>query len=165
MSSKKKVTARQYRWKGCKWWGLNILWGLFPLGLAYILSYNSDGNIGDKTIYNMIHKEGFLLFVCCGLMGAVMVDYVIGGHKIHGLIAFLVYATPFSLIIILVIQYVFTHEEVTRDRLFDIQSFGTIARLVISTVYCILAKGHLYSLEELKERKALGILPKQATQH
>src|SRR5690606_20957817 len=89
----RKITYGHYYWKSLKWFIGNLLFGMVPLLLMWLVQELTHGLTGGDEINNLLH-EGVIHFLCIALMGAVMTEFLISGVMFGGFSVFAIYVFP-----------------------------------------------------------------------
>jgi hypothetical protein len=71
---KVEITIWRYLIKSVKWCLGNTIFGLAPLILLYIVFAMSHSSVFEDKINELI-SDGVILFVCCAITGAIVVEY------------------------------------------------------------------------------------------
>lgn len=147
-----KFSYRTYLWKSFKWVVGNAVFGLAPIIFMWAVFGASDGNIGNDEIRHIIH-DGAILFVCCAIMGSVLVDHFLSSFRFEklGSIEFLtIYFTPFFILLWLCLKYFLVYDKKINDSCFDISSKTSIVTISFSFLYCVFIKANFYVKEDNK---------------
>lgn len=125
------------------WFISNAAFGLAPL--LFLLAINpllKDQATGHE-IYNQF-KGGIPLFVCCALMGAVIVDILIERLKFRNFAFFAVNVAPFFLLGIICLLYLLILLNHVSSSVFTTFSKFYLFVICFTIVYCTLGKYFLY---------------------
>lgn len=142
-----KITYKNYVIKSAIWYFGNFFFGIVPvlfMGLIYLVSRHK---LGFDDMDKLIH-EGAILFVCCAMMGGVMVDFLQSPFKMGGRQIFVTVIAPILVLGLLCIEYLFVVLKIINADCFNITSLSTIFVVLFSLVYCILNKTVLLIKED-----------------
>lgn len=142
-----KITYRHYYWKSLKWFIGNLLFGLVPLLLMWLVEGLSHGNTGGDEINNILH-EGVIHFLCIALMGAVMTEFLISGIKFGGFSVFAIYIFPLLVLSFVSLEYLLVYLKQTDNKCFDLRSTYTYVVFFLSFIYCTFIKASFYIKED-----------------
>lgn len=143
----KKVTYFNYLKKSFCWLLGNFAFGLGPLLLMGIVYIVSEHKYGFDDIMKLIH-EGAILFVCCAMMGSVLVDFLLAGYRLRGSEVFATFIFPFALLAIVALEYLFIILKIINTDCFNIFSGNSIFVVGCSFGYCLLIKTNLLIKED-----------------
>jgi hypothetical protein len=145
----RKVNYYEYVWRSFKWTILNGALGLAPLIFMCIMSCMSEKDGFSHEITHLI-RDGVHLFVCCALMGAVVVDFWLAGIPVSGMRLVFIYLMPVFVLIFLLFEYLLIYLRIAEAGNFYISSSTSIVVIGLSVLYCIFAKASLYANEDKK---------------
>lgn len=128
------------------WLVANAVLGLAPLIFLVITNQVMEKREASPEIEHLL-EGGIVLFVCCALMGSVIIDIILSKIKLKKLAFFAVNISPFVLLVIICILYLLTILGHVRHDLFT--SFSRFYKFVIifTVLYCTLGKYLLYKSE------------------
>lgn len=135
---------------GCAivWLLSNAVFGLAPL--LFLAAINPA--LDNVKVYEEIHtlvKGGIILFVCCALMGAVVIDILLSNRiKFKKLGYFAVNVSPFILLSIICGIYLMILLGHAHPNIFTTLSKFYTFVIVFTVGYCILGKYLLYKSEQ-----------------
>lgn len=147
---KKPVTFFDYYKKTIKWMIGNTIIGLAPLLFLKLMNTMSKGRICEVAITRIIH-DGVILFVCCAIMGSIVVDFILGGHKLQSGRYFLIIVIPVIVLALLLLAYFLMSLDQVSQNAFQVNTPVTISVIAFSIIYCIFAKTHLFIKEDTKQ--------------
>ena len=143
------ITYGHYYWKSLKWFIGNLLFGLVPLLLMWVVEILSDGRTGSDGFNTILH-EGAIHFLCIALMGAVMTEFLISGIKFGGFSVFEIYIFPLLVLSFVSLEYLLVYLEKTDNKCFDLTSTTTCVVFFLSFIYCTFIKALFYIKEDTK---------------
>jgi hypothetical protein len=108
-----------------------------------------SGHIGDDEMSHLIH-DGVVLFVCCSIMGAVIVDFMLSDYLLKGAVIFAIYIFPLFLLGLISVDYLFIRLKIIDGSCFDPSSKTSIFVMGFSVIYSTLSKADLYIKEDSK---------------
>ena len=141
------IRPKNYVLKSINWYIGNFCFGIIPvifMGLVYLMS---NHKLGFDDMQKQIH-EGVILFVCCAMMGGVLVDFLQSDFKWTGRQIFATFISPFAVMAILCIEYLFVVLNIINTDCFNISSFNSIFVVGFSFGYCIIFKTILLIKED-----------------
>ena len=147
--NRKANEYRHYYFKAAKWFIGNIIFGLAPLLLIWVVYALSNGASGNDEMSHLIH-DGVVLFVCISVMGAVVVEYMLSGFKSSGISIFGIYIFPLCILAIVSIDYMLIYLRIIDNTCFNIGSLTTKIIIFLSHIYSTFTKANLYILEDTK---------------
>lgn len=134
--------------KAVKWFLGNVIFGLAPIILMFVVYGLSERKTGLEEIQRLIH-DGVIIFVLIAIMGAVMVDYFLSGIKSSGRSIFTIYIFPLCVLAIASIDYLLTYLKIIDGTCFALGSLTTKIISILSLLYCTFTKAKLYLRENL----------------
>lgn len=120
--------------------------GLLPL--IFMWGVASFGNEPTRQEMNHLIAEGLFLFVCCAVMGAVLIDMIVSKIKLTKIAVFALIVAPIGAYVLMLIIYLLNVVRVVKYNYFGFHSKLTMFMLIFSFVYCTLAKASLLSSEQ-----------------
>lgn len=145
----KKSVYTQYLKKTLFWVIGNAIFGLAPLIFMFSILIISGHKIGNSEVDALIH-EGVVPFVCCAIMGGVVVEFILAGLSLTGVQVFVIYVFPLFILAIISIDYLLVKLNVVSSQCFNLSSLTTIFVAIFSLGYCLFAKPYLYIEEGLQ---------------
>lgn len=144
-----KVPYKQYVKKSLLWFVLNGACGVSPLLFMCFVFFISQRKVGHDEIKHLIN-DGVILFVCCAIMGSVLIDFLLGGFKVKGIAALAIIAIPGSVLVLISFDYLLFIMKIIDGTCFALSSLTTKCVIVISLFYCIFTKANLYIKEDTR---------------
>jgi hypothetical protein len=135
-----------------KWIIANAVFGLAPLLFMWLVSLLSEGKAGASECVHLI-KDGAVLFVCCSIMGSVVIDFKLAGFDLVGWQFIAVFLAPIAILGILLLTYLLIYFKAVNNEMFNLNSRTSILVMTLSVIYCILAKTNLYMREDIHHGK------------
>jgi len=148
MAEKRKNTYKDYWFKSFKWTFLNAAFGLFPLLLVGTVSWLTHGKEGNHQMDHLIYEGGIVLFVAIAIMGAIVVDYLLSGHKTSGVGVFAIYIFPALVAGFIALEFLLVCLQKLNKHALSLGGKKTIILLLISFLYCTFTKSSLYIKED-----------------
>lgn len=136
--------------KAILWLFINMIYGLFPfLLLKYVssLSLNQETtNASKEEITNQL-RNGSILFACCVIMGAALVDLIFTRSKISKGMIFA--ATFFSIVPLVPVAITFITLVLDKNNTHNFNNLMSYQTLVIwySCLFCFFTKSYLFTQE------------------
>lgn len=127
----------------------NLLFGLAPLLFMCVVYAIAEQKIGGPVIDQLVH-DGVVPFVCCAIMGSILLDYALGGYSFTPYQVFTIFGFPIGILMILCLNYLFIRIHIVPEDRFDLFSYTSILVIVLSVVYSLVAKTHLFAREDTK---------------
>lgn len=130
------------------WYIGNVGFGIIPiifLGIVYVVS---DHKLGSEDADKLIH-EGAFLFVCCAIMGSVLLDFLQSGLKVNSKAIFVTCLAPVIVIGFLCLKYLFVTLKIIDPSCFDILSSTSLFIMIFSFGYSVTNKANLLIIEKL----------------
>ena len=144
-----KVPYYKYLKKTLIWIFGNFCFGIGPIiFLRFVISV-SQGKVCTDTLSRLIH-EGAILFVCCAMMGSVVVDFYNSGFFLKGSRIFATYISPFIILFGICVEYLLVIMKVVDDNCFDTSSKTTIFVVTFTFFYCLFIKTNLMIKEDTR---------------
>lgn len=136
--------------KAILWLLINMLYGLFPfLLLKYMssLSLNQETTEASKEEITNHLRNGSILFACCVIMGAALVDLIFSRSKISKGMVFVV--TFFSIVPLVPVAITFITLVLDKNNNQNFNNLMSYQKLVIwySCIFCFLTKTYLFTKE------------------
>jgi hypothetical protein len=128
----------------------NTFFGLAPLLLMIWIKKVSSNPNAAHEVYHLVN-DGLILFVCCAIMGAVVVDILIFRHKFENIVSFALTLSPISVLFMVLLVYLLIIFKVLSESYFSTESWIYYFVIIFSVVYCTLAKYTMYKKEALNE--------------
>jgi hypothetical protein len=141
------VTYWNYVRKSAIWCIGNFLFGVSPIMFMWLVYILSRHKLGFQDMDKLIH-EGGVLFVCCAMMGGVVVDFLQSSFSWRGRQIFVIFFSPLVVLGLLCLEYLFVVMNIINTDCFDISSLTSIFVIGFSLVYCILNKTTLLIKED-----------------
>lgn len=148
----RRLPYTSYLARTLKWTIANGIIGLAPLLFMWSISLLSDGKAGSTECVHLI-KDGAILFVCCAMMGSVVIDFKLAGFDLSGWRFLAVYVSPFAILGILLLIDILIYFHAIDNNAFSLNSRISIIVIPLSIFYCILAKTNLYIKEDSRHDK------------
>ena len=143
----KKITLWDYTWKSIKWCAGNALFALFPvLVLRFVVLVSTNPVFKNKL--NDLIEDGVILFVCCAIVGATFVEFLISRFKYTANEIILIFVTPLVMHGLLAVEYILMISHVIDKQPFFMTSWTSKIVISFSTIYCILGKANYYIRED-----------------
>ncbi|HVY73683.1 MAG TPA: hypothetical protein VG890_02575 [Puia sp.] len=127
----------------------NTIFGLAPLIFMAFVFMTSEGKVGSDEMTHLIH-DGVVLFVCCAVMGAVLVEFALAGFVMKGSAIIAIYAVPFFILALISIDYLFIHLRIIDGTCFDLSSKTSKFVMIFSSGYATFTKADLYIKEDMR---------------
>jgi hypothetical protein len=141
------VTYWNYIKKSALWCLGNFLFGVSPIIFMWLVYILSRHKLGFQDMDKLIH-EGGVLFVCCAMMGGVVVDFLQSSFSWRGRQIFVIFFSPLVVLGLLCLEYLFVVMGIINTDCFNISSLTSIFVIGFSLVYCILNKTTLLIKED-----------------
>ena len=125
------------------WFMGNAIFGLAPLLFLVTVNPALEKHEASTEIETLL-KGGIILFVCCALMGAVIIEILLSKIVFRRLAFFTVNVSPFILLLIICLIYLLTILGHINKTIFTTPSKFYIFVIVFTTIYCTLGKYLLY---------------------
>jgi hypothetical protein len=149
--SRNKVYT-QYLKKTFLWVVGNTIFGLAPLLFMCFVRLISGNKIGNSEIDSLIH-EGAIPFLCCAIMGAIAVEFLLSGYLFRSVQIFAIYLYPLFILSIISIDYLFISLRIVTPQTFNLSSETSIFVIILSFGYCLFAKTKLYIKEGIQHEQ------------
>jgi len=149
-SQENPIRFRNYLMKSVKWVIGNTLFGLLPLWFIYFLFVISRGKVASSEIDHIIEHDAAILFVCCGMMGAVLWDFMLAGIKLKMSVAFRLFIVPGFVAMVLFTDQVLILLKAIDNTCFNLRSYTTIIIVVLTISFTIFTKANLYVIEDTR---------------
>lgn len=150
-NEEEKIAYWHYYWKAFKWYVGNLVFGLVPVLLLFIVSKLTDGETGSGEIDVLIH-EGVIHFLSIALMGAVLIEALLSGEKSNGFEIFAIYMFPLLVLSFISLEYLLVFLNKMNNACFEVTSPYTIIVFLLSFGYCSFAKTSSYINESTKKK-------------
>ena len=150
--NKERLPYSAYLMRTIKWLISNAIIGLAPLVIMIAVNMIGNGKVGNEEIKHLI-KDGVILFVCCAMMGSVVIDFRLAGFDLTGWRFVAVFISPFAILGIILLEYLMICLKVIDYELFSLNSTTSKIVISLSLIYCILAKTNLYMKEDSRHAK------------
>src|SRR5437762_8516320 len=105
MTEDQEIPYSEYLYKSIKWLLGNAFFGLIPLWFILFINIVSGGKAGSEEIDHIVVHDGVILFVCCAIMGSVLVDYIVAGIKMKISLAYRLAIIPCFIIMLIITDY------------------------------------------------------------
>ena len=143
----KEITLWEYTWKAIKWTFISVLFALFPIILLVISNAMSQDNHFVNKIEELI-KDGAVMFVCCAILGAVLVEFWVAGFTYNTNEITLIFVTPILIHGLLALKYLLILVGVAAKDSFIMTSWTSKFVIGFCLFYCILGKVNYYIKED-----------------
>lgn len=147
--AQKDNTYQTYLIKSFTWVVGNAFFGLLPLLFMQFIYWVSENRLGKDEIDHLVH-DGVVLFVCCAVLGAVLVEFILSGQRLKISETIRRIAIPIFIFVLILMDYFLINLKVIDKSCFDISSTTSSVVMVLSLYYCIFTKFRLYVKEETK---------------
>lgn len=145
-----KITGYSKYFKKTLIWGIgNAVFGLAPLIFMCVILILTGHKIGHWEVDALIH-EGLVPFVCCAIMGSVVVDFMLADLLFKPVQVFVVYVFPLFVLSIISIDFLLVTLGSISSQCFNLSSLTTIFVAIFSLGYCLFAKPYLHIEEDLQ---------------
>ena len=148
MAESKTLPERHYFWKSFKWLFGNVCWGLIPLWFVIFVNIVSDGKTGYDEIQHIITRDGAILFVCCAIMGSVMVDYVLTGSIMKIWHAYRLLLIPGFIVLLLLTDYALILAKIINYSCFSLNSWTSKIVIALTILFSIFIKTEINIKED-----------------
>jgi len=129
--------------KAFGWVTANAAFGLAPLIFLRLINPVLSRHEAGHEIHELI-KGGTVLFVCCALMGAAVIDLVQSKIKFSNFAFFALYVIPFIILAIICLLYLLIILGHVNENLFTSFSDLYIFIILFTLFYCTMAKYFLF---------------------
>lgn len=133
------------------WFIGNAVFGLAPLLFLVAVNPVLDKHETSSEIDTLL-KGGIILFVCCALMGAVIIEILLSKIVFRRFAFFAVNVSPFVLLSMISLIYLLTILGHISKSVFTTPSKFYIFVIIFTIIYCTLGKYLLYQ-HEAKPRR------------
>jgi len=146
----KQVEQRygNYFLKSSKWLFGNFLFGLVPLWFILFVYLVSGGRAGKEEVDHIIVRDGAILFVCCAIMGSVLVDFMLAGLTIKIGVAYRLAIIPVFIMLLLLTDYSLIMGKIIDDDCFTLSSCTSKLVIALSALFSLITKTSLYIKED-----------------
>jgi hypothetical protein len=142
----RKIIQWDYTWKSIKWTVGNAVFALFPVILLEIVNGMSTNNHFGNKIDDLV-RDGAVMFVCCAILGAVLVEFWVAGFVYNVNQITLIFVIPIVVHALLALEYVLILLGIAAKDSFIITSWTSKIVITFSVLYCIFAKANYYMRE------------------
>jgi hypothetical protein len=139
----------QYYRKSVSWVLGNAFFGLLPLLFMMFIQAVSEKKVGSEEIQHLI-QDGVVLFVCCAIIGAVLVEFILSGQRLKISTVYGWTAIPFSIFLIILTDYFLINLKAIDHSCFHLDSLTSKVVIGLTFVYCTFTKANLYLMEDTK---------------
>lgn len=116
------------------------LFGLSPFVFLHLINWMSEDHIADKELEQLADIK-YMLFVCCAITGAVLIDFFRSEIKLHGwLIKFAIYVTPFVMLVYVFLKYLLLYIQLDDQHDFGPGNTATKLTVVFGVLYSLLTR-------------------------
>lgn len=129
--------------KSVIWFVSNAIFGAAPLLFLIVINPLLNRAQAAEEIH-VLMRGGSILFVCCALMGAVVIDILQDKLVVGRIFFFFLNITPFITVSIICLFYVLNILNHLRQELFTTFSFFYFLVIGITVLYCTLCKYLLF---------------------
>jgi len=129
--------------KAFSWFLANAAFGLAPLIFLWLINPILSRHEASPAILELI-RGGIILFVCCALMGAAVIDIVQSRTKFGRLAFFTFNVSPFVLLGAICLLYLLIILGHVDEKVFTSFSGFYIFTIAFTVLYCTLAKYILF---------------------
>lgn len=147
MPNGKDVPYYQYLIKSSKWVIGNSFFGLLPLLFILFINAVSGGKTGNEEISRLIH-DGVILFVCCAIMGAVLIDYILLGIKQKIALTIGLLIIPGFIVILLLTDYTLIILKEIDNSCFNLSSNTSKIVIGLTIIFSIFTKASIFIKED-----------------
>ena len=148
----RKITLGDYTVKSLKWCIGNALFAFFLIILLQVANWMSVDNTFNIKIHDMV-QDGVIEFVCCAIVGAVMVEFWVAGFSYTTNEILLIFVTPIVMHALLALEYILMLLHVAAKESFTTNSWTCKIVITFSAIYCILGKTNYYIREDERYEK------------
>ncbi|PWT95980.1 MAG: hypothetical protein C5B52_16690 [Bacteroidetes bacterium] len=141
------VSYKKYLLRTVQWLIGNFIIALCPLLFMLVIKLISNNKAGVDE-YNRLIKDGAVLFVCCSMMGSVVIDYILGKHLLSGWKVLVIYFYPFAILSFLLMSYLLIYFKIIDTSYFNLDSKTSLLVIFFTISYCIFAKSNLLVQED-----------------
>ncbi len=125
----------------------NFTFGVTPILFMWLVYILSRHRYGFEDMDKLIH-EGGVLFVCCAMVGGVLVDFLQANFRWRGLQIFVIFIVPLAIVGLLCLEYLFVVMKIINADCFNITSITSTFVVGFSFLYCIVNKSVLLIMED-----------------
>ncbi|HTJ14945.1 MAG TPA: hypothetical protein VL547_23065 [Dinghuibacter sp.] len=125
--------------KAAGWLFANAAFGLAPLIFLSVINPLLKAHEAGPAIHEMM-RGGTVLFVCCALMGATVVDVMQSKVKLTNLSHFAINVSPFVILLIICLLYILIIVNKVDESIFTTFSSFDAFVVAFTTIYCTFAK-------------------------
>lgn len=132
--------------KSIVWVFGNACFGLTPLLFMLFVNMVSGHKVGSEEISHLIN-DGVVLFVCCAILGAALIELMLSGMKMKISHAYSIGIVPLFILALILTDYFLINLKVIDTSCFMLSSGTSKIVILFSTVFCIFTKANLYIRE------------------
>ena len=129
--------------KAFSWFLANAAFGLAPLLFLLLINPWLIKHEASPAIHELL-RGGIILFVCCALMGAAVIDIVQSKTHFKNFAYFAINVSPFVLLGIICILYLLIILGHVDEKVFTSLSGFYVFVIIFTVLYCTLAKYFLF---------------------
>lgn len=148
----RKITLWDYTAKSLKWCIGNALFAFFLIIILQIADWMSTSNTFNIKIHDMV-QDGAIEFICCAIVGAVMVEFLVARFSYTTNEIFLLFAAPIAMHSLLALEYILMQLHFAAKESFTTNSWTCKIVITFSAIYCILGKANYYIREDERNEK------------
>ncbi len=148
-SVEKEIPYSQYLKKSFFWVAGNALFGLTPLLFMQFVYLVSGFKVGGEEIKHLVH-DGVVLFVCCAIMGAVLVEFVLSGYEMKISRSYKLLIIPGFIMLLLLTDYFLINLKAIDTSCFALDSWTSLIVIVLSFLFCTFNKANYYIKEDTR---------------
>jgi hypothetical protein len=143
----RKITLWDYTKKSIKWTVGNAIFALFAIIVLVIANAMSTNNYFGQKIDELV-KDGAIMFVCCAIVGAVLIEFWVAGFTFNANEITLIFVIPILVHALLALEYMLILLGVAAKDSFIMTSWTSKIVIGFSVIYCILGKANYYIRED-----------------
>lgn len=143
MSNRNTKFDYQSLWYAIGWFLGNSVIGLAPILFLIIINPALDKDQSNEISHHL--KSGILLFVCCALMGDVIIEIIIEKISFNRWAIFTFYVSPFIILVSVCFMYLLKLLGHLRGDVFSSWSNVLAIVIVFTTGYCVSGKYRIYN--------------------
>lgn len=132
--------------KASVWLVANAAFGLAPLAFLWVINPLLKEHDAEQAIHELM-RGGTVLFVCCALMGATVIDLLQSKIRFAKFSYFLVNVSPFIMLFIICLLYILIITDKIDENIFTSFSDFYMFAIAYTVFYCTLAKYFYFKKE------------------
>lgn len=118
----------------------------------WFVEFVSGGKVGSDEVRHLL-KDGVHLFVCCAILGAIIIEFILSRHEMRTSTMFLLSIVPIFIFGLILVDYILINVKAINEDSFELHTWTSQIVIIFTAIYCIFIKASLYIKEETKYRK------------